>query len=336
MSKKLKNILVILLSTLLGAALTGWLYRDFDFGPVWHIFRVRDNYVWILLTLFFGVAANILRAFRWRMLLGSAGIGLRRRRAVELVFISYLINSVTPRLGEVVRALLAGRGDATVSTKALGTVVTEKAADVVCLLLVAGMAVALRPDEALRLAHGILAALERILPSGLLIAALAAISVLTVLALPRIRRLRQLFSELWQGISAIARLQNPWAFAGLCAAVWLCNFMQLFLLLPCYEALSGLGPADALYLFAAASVGALFPTPGGAGPWHYAVARTLTGVYATDGAVAKSFALVTHGLKTALVMLLGLLAGLTYYQEVAAWAWHNRRPDSKNNENQKN
>lgn len=336
MSKKLKNILVIILSTLSGAALTGWLYRGFDFGPVWHIFRVRDNYVWILLTLFFGVAANVLRAFRWRMLLGSAGIVLRRRRSVELVFISYLVNSVTPRLGEVVRALLAGRGDAKVSAKALGTVVTEKAADVVCLLLVAGLAVALRQDEALRLAHGIQAALSRILPSGLLLAAIGGIVVLTALALLRLRRLRRLFSELWQGISAIVRLQRPWTFAGLCAAVWLCNFMQLFLLFPCYEALSGLGPADALYLFAAASVGALFPTPSGAGPWHYAVARTLTGVYAIDGAVAKSFALVTHGLKTALVMLLGLLAGLTYYQEVAAWVWRHRRPDNKNNDHLKN
>lgn len=255
---------------------------------------------------------------------------------MELVFISYLVNSVTPRLGEVVRALLAGRGDATVSTKALGTVVTEKAADVVCLLLVAGLAVALRPDETLRLAHSVQAALGRIMPSGLLIAALAGIAVLTTLALPRIRRLHRLFSELWQGISAIARLQKPWEFAGLCAAIWLCNFMQLFLLFPCYEALSGLGPADALYLFTAASVGALFPTPGGAGPWHYAVARTLTGVYSINGAVAKSFALVTHGLKTALVMLLGLLAGLTYYQEVVAWVWNNHRPDHKNTENLKN
>ena len=94
--------------------------------------------------------------------------------------------------------------------------------------------------------------------------------------------------------------------------------MQLYLLVPCFEQLALLSVADTFYLFAAASIGVLLPTPGGAGPWHFVVVKTLTGVFHTGQGVAKSFALVTHGLKTALVMLLGLLAYLTYYGEIAA------------------
>ena len=78
-----------------------------------------------------------------------------------------------------------------------------------------------------------------------------------------------------------------------------------------------------LHVFAAASVGVLLPTPAGAGPSHFAITKTLTGVYGALPGVAKTFALVSHGLKTALVMLLGVLGYASYYRSV--WnSWKRR------------
>lgn len=319
MGKKLSNILGIVVSTLLGAALIAWIYRGFDFSVIAGIFTLRDNHVWILLALLSGVAANVLRSLRWRMLLASAGIRIKRRRAVELVFISYLINSVTPRLGELTRSLLVKRGNVAVFTRALGTVVIEKLADVACLCVVVGAAVALRWDDTVGLVGSFSQGVQAIVPSYALYVAFGALVCLFLgLSLPLRRRVRSFVGNLCQGISAIMRLRRPWAFAGLCAAIWFCNFMQLYLLIPCFIELSSLDWDAALHLFAAASVGLLLPTPGGAGPWHYAIVKILTGVYHADAAAAKSFALVTHGLKTALVMLLGLLAYLTFYWEILA------------------
>ena len=70
--------------------------------------------------------------------------------------------------------------------------------------------------------------------------------------------------------------------------------------------------ADLLHVFAAASVGVLLPTPAGAGPWHFAIVKTLTGAYGVEKAAAQTFALISHGLKTALVMLLGLMAYVSF------------------------
>ena len=316
----------MILFTLLGVGLMVWIYQGFDFSPLGQVFTVRDNYVWIIFSLLVGIAANVFRSLRWRMLLYGAGIPIKRRRAIELVFISYLINSITPRLGEVTRSLLVRRGDVALSAKAFGTVVIEKMADVACLVVVVLLAVLLRWDNTLLLVDWSASKMGADFTSAS-VYVVAGVLVLVVLILiwSKVSQLRVLLRNLWEGATAIAHLENPWGFAGLCLAIWTCNFLQLYLLVPCFHELSSLDVIDAFYLFSAASIGVLLPTPGGAGPWHFAIVKTLTGIFGVNGAVAKLFALVTHGLKTALVMLLGFLAYLTFYWEVWSEARKRKR-----------
>ena len=307
----------MVLFTLLGVGLMVWIYQGFDFSPLGQVFSVRDNYIWIIFSLLVGIAANIFRALRWRMLLYGAQIPIKRRRSIELVFISYLINSITPRLGELTRSLLVGRGDAVLSAKAFGTVVIEKLADVVCLVVVVLLAILLRWDNTLLLVDRSASKMSVDFSSASLYVFIGGfLLVVFILIWNNVNQLRVLLRNLWDGAMAIMRLDNPWGFVGLCLAIWTCNFLQLYLLVPCFHELSSLDVVDAFYLFSAASIGVLLPTPGGAGPWHFAIVKTLTGIFSVQGSVAKLFALVTHGLKTALVMLLGLLAYLTFYWEV--------------------
>lgn len=92
--------------------------------------------------------------------------------------------------------------------------------------------------------------------------------------------------------------------------------------------MAAIGLADTLHVFAATSVGVLLPTPAGAGPWHFAIVKTLTTVYGIAKSVAQSYALITHGLKTVLVMLLGVLGYASYYREV--WLWMKRKKENIN------
>lgn len=324
MTQVTKNILLLVASTLVGFGMMWWIYRDFNVDLLLGVFGQRANYVWIVLTLAVGLLANVLRSFRWRMLLRGAAIEVSVRRAVELVFISYLINSVTPRLGELTRSLLVRRGDAQTSTRALGTVVVEKLADVACLVVLIGVAVTLRWRETVGLVQSLTEGLTWVVPNYSFYTVIGSLVCLLVgVSFPLWPHIRRFFQNLWQGVSAIARLRSPLSFVSLSAGIWLCNFLQLYLLLPCFEALADVCLADMLHVFAAASVGVLLPTPAGAGPWHFAITKTLTGVYGALPGVAKTFALVSHGLKTALVMLLGVLGYASYYRSV--WnSWKRR------------
>lgn len=319
-----KNIIFLILSAVVGFLLMWWIYRDFNVRQLLDFFSQRSNYLWITLALVTGVVANVLRSLRWRMLLSSASIRISVRRSIELVFISYLINSVTPRLGELTRSLLVKRGDSEVSTRALGTVVIEKLADVVCLLVLIGLAVSLRWQQTVGLVQRLTDGLTWALPSySFYIIVGSAICLLVGISFPLWKHIRRFVRNLWQGVTAIARLRSPLSFVTLCAAIWVCNFLQLYLLFPCFESLGMLTLADGIHLFAAASVGVLLPTPAGAGPWHFAIVKTLTSVYHVVNPVAKSVALISHGLKTALVMLLGMIGYASYFRSV--WAWWKRK-----------
>lgn len=328
MTRITKHIVFLLLSALVGAGLMWWIYRGFDLALLTDFFTQRSNYLWISLTLTMGVLANVLRSFRWKMLLSSAQIHITKRRAVELVFISYLINSVTPRLGELTRSLLVQRGNAEVSTRALGTVVVEKLADVACLIVVIGLAVSLRWRETVGLVQRMNEGIVWAVPSySFYIIVGCAVCLLVGISFPLWHHIRRFFINLWQGMSAIARLESPLTFFALCTGIWTCNFLQIYWLLPCFAELDAVSLADMLHVFAAASVGVLLPTPAGAGPWHFAIVKTLTGVYGAHKAAAQSLALISHGLKTALVMLLGAWGYASYYRSV----WKHYR-ETKSNE----
>lgn len=305
-----------------------WLYRDFDFTPLFQVFTDRSNYIWITLALWAGVVANVMRSLRWRMLLRGAGMDISRWRAIELVFISYLINSVTPRLGELTRSVLVRRGDVDATAKALGTVVIEKVVDVLCLAIVVVAAIVARWEDTVGLVHRSALGLSAAVPSYVIFIVVGiSVGLVVCFTLPRWSRIGQMLKNVWNGIVSVTRLEKPFGFWGLCATIWMCNFLQMWLLLPCFEELNPLQFEDALYLFAVGSVGVLLPTPGGAGPWHMAIVKCLTGLYRMPVEVAKVFALVTHGLKTALIILLGLLALLATCYE----AWMTR--DRKSQEN---
>lgn len=319
MTKTGKNILFLLLSTLAGVGMMWWIYRGFRFDALLQVFTQRSNYLWISLTLLSGILANVLRSYRWRMLLRATGIHISARRAIELVFISYLVNSVTPRLGELTRSLLVRRGDAAVSTQALGTVVVEKVADVGCLIVVIGLAVSLRWQHTVDLVRNLTDGLSWAVPHYTFYILAGCLACLLIgISLPLWKHLKRFIINLWKGVTAIHRMDSPLTFAALCIGIWTCNFLQLYLLIPCFEALDGIGMADTLHLFAAAGVGVLLPTPGGAGTWHFAIVRTMT-VYHVAKPVAQSYALITHGLKTLLVMVLGVLGYVSYYRSV--WRW---------------
>ena len=197
-----------------------WIYRGFNFRDLYEVFCIRHNYIWITLTLIAGVAANVLRSLRWQMLLESADIRIKKRRAIELVFISYLINSVTPRLGELTRSLLVRRGDAEVSTRAFGTVIIEKLVDVACLIVVVVIAVAFRWDDTLELVHRFIDGMRQAVPSYTLYIIVGLLICIAIgFTLPRLKQIRTLLLNFWQGITAIARLKSPKSFIGFCTGI---------------------------------------------------------------------------------------------------------------------
>ena len=139
----------VLFSLLLGGLILYWMYRDFDFKNVGRVLVHEMDWTWMLLSFPFGVLAQMLRGWRWQMSLEPIGEHARASVSVNSIFLSYAVSLVVPRVGEFARCGVLKRYDGVSFTKALGTVVTERAIDT----LLMG-AVTLLRDALLTVLHG--------------------------------------------------------------------------------------------------------------------------------------------------------------------------------------
>lgn len=80
--------------------------------------------------------SHFSRAVRWKILMEPLGYKPSTFNTFAAVMIGYLVNSGVPRLGEVVKCTLLSRYEKVRADKLVGTILVERAVDVVCLGIV--------------------------------------------------------------------------------------------------------------------------------------------------------------------------------------------------------
>ena len=82
------------------------------------------------------LAAHYSRALRWKILMEPLGIQPSNTNTFIAVMLSYFFNLLVPRLGEVMKCTMLARYEKTPVDKLIGTMVAERAIDMICLLLI--------------------------------------------------------------------------------------------------------------------------------------------------------------------------------------------------------
>ena len=147
LKKILNKTLQILLPVLLGVGILWWTYRGFNFDRAWEVLQGDMIYSWMLLSLLFGVLSHMVRGWRWKLLLEPLDEHPSNRNCIYSVFVSYAANLVLPRVGEVSRCGILAKYDGVSFSKSLGTVVTERAIDVVSMGIITLLAFVLQADR---------------------------------------------------------------------------------------------------------------------------------------------------------------------------------------------
>src|SRR5215213_4542602 len=92
---------------------------------------------WLIIPAFLLLfLAHYSRAIRWKILMEPLGYKPSSFNTFAAVMIGYLVNSVVLRLGEVVKCTLLARYEKIRADRLVGTIVMERAVDVVCLSVV--------------------------------------------------------------------------------------------------------------------------------------------------------------------------------------------------------
>ena len=312
--KRFKKVLQVIFPLLLGAFILFWVYRDFSFHRVWEVLTGGMDYGWILVSLVFGVFANLFRGWRWRLALEPLGESPKTANCVYAIFISYASNLVIPRVGEVTRCGVLSKYDGVSFSKSLGTVVSERMIDTLCVGLITGLTLLLqmpvfanffaetgtnvdRYAEVLTSAHFYL----------IVVCVLAALVLVFFLVrnIALFAKVKGILQNVWQGIVALKDIKQIPIYIMYTIGIWVCYFLEFYLAFYAFDFSSHLGVSAGLVMFVVGTLAVIVPTPNGAGPWHFAV-MTMMVLYGVGKEDAGIFALLVHGIQTFLLILLGI------------------------------
>ena len=133
--KNAKTFIKIIISLGLGIGLIIWFWismSEADKEETILAFK-RANYFWVLLAPLIGFLANFIRTQRWRLMLRPLGYNPNYWNTFHSVMVMYFFNLFVPRLGEVTRCTMLAEYEKVPVEKSIGTMVTERLLDVICL-----------------------------------------------------------------------------------------------------------------------------------------------------------------------------------------------------------
>ena len=314
----LNRLVKIMLPLLLGGGILYWMYRDFNFQQISHVLREEMNWTWMLLSFPFGILAQTFRAWRWRQTLQPLGERPRQSTTIYAIFLSYAGSLVIPRIGEFTRCGVLKRYDGVPFSKALGTVVTERAVDTLIVMTYSGLILLLEMSIFGTFFQKTGTSIDSILsgfsPMGWLVTAICGIAALLLLHLllknfSIYNKVKMTLGGIWEGVLSLRGVSNLPLYLFFSVAIWVCYFLHYYLTFFCFDFTSGLGLGCALVSFVVANFAVIVPTPNGAGPWHFAI-KTMLILYGVADEHALWFVLIVHTVQTMLVVALGIYAWL--------------------------
>ena len=318
---RLRSALTVLASLALGGGLLWLALRGADLDTVAASLAQAD-WRWVLALVPLSFLSVVVRAWRWRLLLGalprSAGAEATFGTVLGATFVGYLVNYAAPRLGELARAGTVAQRSRHDFAGVFGTVVAERVLDVAVLAAAVAATAVLYGD---RLADVWAQAAERL---GAALAALspgvaaAAVGALVLAGLGTALWLRRgglgarvagLLASFRDGLAALVRTQRSAALVASTLALWACYVLlaDVPLRMLGLSSAYGLSVVDAFAVMTVGAIGVALPSPGGTGSYHYATVLTLSALFGVAASPAASYAVLAHAAQVVFYAVCGFV-----------------------------
>ncbi len=314
MTERVKRWSRTVIPILLGAFVLYWIYRDFDFSRVQDVLLNQIGWTWMWISLVFGILSHVLRGLRWKQTLEPLGEKPKALDCVDAIFVSYAANLVLPRVGELARCAILKKYDGVSFPKSVGTVVTERLIDCLCMIVICALTFVLQMPVFVRFFHETgtkIPSLSHLVQSpwfyvsAFCVVGAVGVVILLLKTLPIGRKMSEIFHNVWQGVWSVGKVRNLPLFVLLTISIWVCYFLHFYLTFLCFSFTLELDALGGLVMFVGGTIAVIVPTPNGAGPWHFAVI-TMMMLYGVGYEDAASFALIVHAIQTLLVIVLGV------------------------------
>ena len=330
----LHTIIKIFLPLLLGCLLLWFLYRNMDITEIWQVIKSGVDYRIILFSLLFGLFANVVRGFRWGLLIRSLGEKIKMSNIIYAVLGNYAVNLVLPRVGEVWRCGMITKYEKISFSKLLGTLLIDRVSDTIMVGLITLSIFVFNIEFFIHffrrnpdLIVGFRSMFNSIWIYAFLVIIIVAVwFVFKYLSnFTLVQKAKGVLKNIWTGIRSVWVMKSKGLFLIQTLLIWTGYFFYFYITFYAFDFTRDLGMSVGLIAFTMSSVGVADPVQGGIGPWHFMVISTLVcfGVNEND---AAAFALVVHTVQTVWTGICGL-AG------VVALPLTNKNSDQLNHDN---
>ena len=288
MKQKVINVLKIVLPVGLGIYLIWYFNKQMTPEDKEYLTQsFRDaNYWWIALSMVCGFLGILSRAHRWKYLVEPMGYEISFWNPYHSILIGYLVNYTVPRAGEASRAATLNKLDGVPFNKSFGTIVAERAIDVLMLGIICLIALGLEYQNLDTIMDGFTNAATNggeeessNLIKYIIYGVIAAVGLLVAVAYfvsSKIRnKINSFLKGIFEGLLSIFRSKNPGGFTLHTFFIWV---MYVVMFAVCFQALpetSGMPFGGVLAGFIAGTLGLMF-IPGGIGAYPVAVGVIVT------------------------------------------------------------
>jgi glycosyltransferase 2 family protein len=272
---------------LLGIALIWWSLHQIP-AEEWTKFTLalKQSKLWIVFPVFIILGlSHFLRALRWRLIMEPLGYQPSIANTYFAVLIGYLANLAIPRLGEVLKCTILAKYEKVPAEKIVGTIVAERAFDVLSLGIVFLLALGLqfnvieagwnqlKNQTATPLINSNEGNWKIYLYVGIGVILLALFFILRKRIPTIVASIKQILSGIWEGVMSATKLKQQKLFFVYSIGIW---FLYLLATYVGLYATAGTESsfATAISCLAYASIGMIL-TPGGIGAYAYFMAKVL-------------------------------------------------------------
>lgn len=282
------------------------------------------NYFWVILSLLLGVIAYFSRAYRWKYVLEPLGFETKFWNRYHAVMIGYIVNLTIPRAGEASRSAMLYRSDGVPFSSSFGTIIAERAVDLVMLASIALLTAILGYDDFWEIKNRIETEFGSNgknatdgFPWKMVITILfgAAVIVFSYLFVFR-EKFRQKFigfvKDVLAGLFSIFRSKQPMAYIFHTLIIWTCYVVMFALPFQALDQTATIPFSGILLGFIAGSLGITF-TNGGIGTYPLlvglVVAYYIGKDYPNDAqAIGNALGMLVWVSQTLLMIVLGLIS----------------------------
>ncbi|WP_299676711.1 lysylphosphatidylglycerol synthase transmembrane domain-containing protein [uncultured Tenacibaculum sp.] len=307
MNTSQKKILKIILPLILGGFLVWYSLSGMDKDKM--IGYVKSaNYGWIILGLFFGVLSHLSRAYRWKFLLQPMGYKPDFGNSTMAVIIAYLVNLAVPRAGEVSRALVMTNYEDIPFEKGFGTIVAERMADLLMMLIVIAITLFVQFDFIYNLLTKNFNPVKIIiLLAGLIVGFLIFTSYVKKANSGIGLKIKNFVNGLIEGATSIFKMENKWAFIFHTVFIWVMYVAMFWVTIPSIEGLQV--PFGAVLIGFIAGGFSIAATNGGIGLYPIAVAGAFM-LFGVEKDPSEAFGWIMWTAQTLMIVVFGGLAFL--------------------------